>query len=138
MLYRVAVAPAAEEVTPVLAMDKVGPAQLGRHRPSSEICLTTVPAGIVFAPSDCVCRSDEVQPLAADGLEMLASRQLTTSTTGYRTGSTPASFEPETRARKVLSCEQKGSANGDVGSEPGGAGRAAVGTIVVNAPPTWN
>src|SRR5262245_15672483 len=58
------------------------------------------------------------------------SRQLTTSTIGNRTGSTPASLTPRTRARDVPPwLSQVGSTN----EVP-----AAVGTISVSLPPTWN
>ena len=98
-------------------MSQVGPA-VARHGRRREICLTTFPsAGLM-----------KFSRARMAGFPL--SRQLTTSTTGYRTGSTPASFEPWTRASEVPPCEpQVGSAN-DV--------PAAVGMIVVSAPPTWN
>ena len=57
------------------------------------------------------------------------SRQLTTSTIGYRTGSTPASFEPRTRASEVPPCEpQVGSTSAGEFAMPG-AVETSVGTI---------
>src|SRR5262252_9947220 len=69
------------------------------------------------------------------------SRQLTTSTIGYRTGSTPASFEPRTRASEVPPCEpQVGSTSAGYVGEVAmpGAVETSVGTISVSLPPTWN
>src|SRR5690348_8292291 len=95
---------------------------------SVDICLTTTPAATV--PLD---------PLTGTGLMKFnrlrvaalppLSRQLTTSTIGKRTGSTPASFEPRTSASEVPPCvPHVGSTNPVV----------AVGTISASLPPTWN
>src|SRR5215471_16156178 len=66
------------------------------------------------------------------------SRQLTTSTIGYRTGSTPASFEPRTRASEVPPCEpQVGSTSAGEFAMPG-AVETSLGTISASLPPTWN
>ena len=66
------------------------------------------------------------------------SRQLTTSTIGYRTGSTPASFEPRTRASEVPPCEpQVGFTSAGEFAMPG-AVETSVGTISASLPPTWN
>src|SRR5262245_5482126 len=67
------------------------------------------------------------------------SRQLTTSTAGYRTGSTPASFTPRTSASEVPPpLAQVGLTSAGVFATPGGVGEASVGTISVSLPPTWN
>src|SRR5215472_910258 len=66
------------------------------------------------------------------------SRQLTTSTIGYRTGSTPASLKPRTKASEVPPCEpQVGSTSGGEFAMPG-AVETSVGTISASLPPTWN
>src|SRR6266849_1707361 len=69
------------------------------------------------------------------------SRQLTTNTIGYRTGSTPASFEPRTRASEVPPWEpQVGSTSaGDAGevAMPGSV-ETSVGPISASLPPPWN
>src|SRR5215467_9483177 len=75
-------------------------------------------------------------------LRMLAlpplSKQLTTSTIGYKMGSTPASLKPRTRASEVPPCEpQVGSTSAGEFAIPG-AVETSVGTISVSLPPTWN
>ncbi len=89
-----------------------------RRRSDVEICLTTFPSiGLMKFSRSGRWRS-------------LLSRQLTTSTTGYRTGSTPASFEPETRASEVPPAPQVGLTNACQPCRWNNRG--------VNAPPTWN
>src|SRR5499427_9807936 len=66
------------------------------------------------------------------------SRQLTTSTIGYRTGSTPASFEPRTRASEVPPwLPQVGSTSAGEFAMPG-AVETSLGTNSASLPPTWN
>src|SRR5262245_34270165 len=68
-------------------------------------------------------------------------RQLMTNTTGYRTGSTPANFEPETTDSEVPPREpQVGSTSAGYVGEVAmpGAAELSVGTISVSLPPTWN
>src|SRR5258705_8769171 len=106
---------------------------------SVEICLTTTPAATTTVP---------FVPVSGRGLMKFnrlrvvplppLSRQLTTSTIGYRTGSTPASFEPRTSASEVPPCEpQVGPTSAGEFAIPG-AVETSVGTISASLPPTWN